>query len=164
MDLPNFSSIGPEIWGRSFWEFLDAIVATFPKDSPSIEHRNAVYELMQSLRYLLPCPVCRKHYYDFIQRNSLDHALLTRKTFITFYFLLKKDVAGRTGKNFPFKTPDDLWQNMVRRLKLVKSTPVSPMTLQQTQPTGKKPFRVPTRIYNNNQNSSNVKKGCGCKK
>lgn len=163
MDLPTFSSIGPEIWGRSFWEFLDAIVATFPKDSPSIEHRNAVYEMIQSLRYLLPCPVCRKHYCDFLQRNSIDHALLTRKTFIEFYFLLKKDVAGRTGKNFAFKNPDELWQNIVRRLKLAKTSSNLPTTLQTTQPSTKRPFRVPTRIHNNNQNLS-VKKGCGCKK
>lgn len=165
MDLPNFPSVGPEIWGRSFWEFLDAIVATFPRDNPAIEHRNAVYELMQSLRFLLPCPVCRKHYCDFLQRNPLDHALLSRKTLIEFYFLLKKDVAGRTGKNLAFKNPDDLWQYIVRRLKLARTTATSPATLQASQISStKKPFRVPTRIHNNNQNLNNLKKGCGCKK
>ena len=163
MDLPTFSSIEPDVWGRSFWEFLDAIVATFPKDSPSIDHRNAVYEMMQSLRYLLPCPECRKHYCNFIQRNPLDHALLSRKSLLEYYFLLKTDVASRTGKNLPVKTPDDMWQYMVRRLKLVKATAVSPQVLRASQPTPKKPFRVPTRIHNNQQNTV-TKKGCGCKK
>lgn len=158
MDLPTFSAIGPEVWGRSYWEFLDAIVATFPKDNPPVDHRNAVYDLLNSLRFLLPCPTCRKHYADFLQKHSLDQALICRKTLVEFYFLLKRDVSHRTNKNSTLRNPDELWQTIIRRMKLAKPTSAS---LQVT--TAKQPFRVPARVYNNAA-SATVKKGCGCKK
>ena len=164
MDLPTFSSIGPEIWGRPFWEFLDAIVATYPKDNPSPEQRKAVYDLLQSLRYLLPCPICRQHYNEFIQRHPLDTALVSRKSFVDFYFLLKKDVALRTNKGFQFGSPPDLWQFILRKLKLVRINPQNPRVPQPiTKSPVNKPFRVPARL-NNALLQTQAKKGCGCGK
>lgn len=159
MDHPTFSSVAPEIWGRSFWEFLDTIVATFPKDHPTPEHRIAVYDLMLSLRSLLPCPNCRRHYVEFINRNNLDNALISRKTFVEFYFLLKRDIAMRTHKNFLFKNPDELFINITRRLKLTKPGPINTTANAQAN---KNSFRVPTRVR---VNAPSAKlKGCACGK
>ena len=182
MDLPTFSSIGPEIWGRSFWEFLDAIIATYPRENPSAEQQNAVRDLLQSLRYVLPCPTCRKHYNDFIQTHSLDQALTSRRSLLDFYFTLKRDIAVRTGKGFAFTSPDDLWLNITRRLRLVRNVPaqmartlpaptkatIQPTRLammhkQQPDPPGKPVFRVPARM-NNAAAKAVIKKGCGCGK
>jgi len=182
MDLPTFSSIGPEIWGRSFWEFLDAIIATYPRENPSAEQHAAVRDLLQSLRYVLPCPTCRKHYNDFIQTHPLDQALVSRRSLLDFYFTLKKDIAVRTGKGFAFTSPDDLWWNITRRLKIVSNVPAqmarapSVPTIATVQPNRlsiikkpapslptKKVFRVPARM-NNAAAKAIVKKGCGCGK
>lgn len=156
MDHPTFSSIDPEVWGRSFWEFLDSIVATFPKDNPSVEHRNAVYDLLQSLRVLLPCPTCRKHYCDFLQRHQpLEHVLVSRRSLVEFYYSLKKDVSDRTHKNMPVRNPEDMWQTMTRRMKLM-TRPGLPNNAAKT------PFRVPARV--NNAPIKLPKKGCNCGK
>lgn len=164
MDLPTFQSIGPEIWGRSFWEFLDAIVATYPRENPSAEQRAATHDLLMSLRYLLPCPTCRKHYQDFIDTHPLDAALSSRRSLMDFYFTLKKDISARTGKNLPFSSTDDLWQNMTRRLRLVRNVPTTqPNRLQKPATNGKSVFRVPTRATNAAAKAI-VKKGCGCGK
>ena len=184
MDLPTFSSIGPEIWGRSFWEFLDAIIATYPRENPSAEQHAAVRDLLQSLRYVLPCPTCRKHYNDFVQTHPLDQALASRRSLLEFYFTLKKDIAIRTGKGFAFSSPDDLWLNITRRLRLVPNVPAQmarvqppaptrtppiqptrlPMMQRAAAPPAKKPvFRVPARM-NNAAAKAIVKKGCGCGK
>lgn len=148
MDLPTFPSIGPEIWGRSFWEFLDAIIATYPRENPSTEHRGALYNLLHSLQHLLPCPTCRKHYQEFLHTRPLD--LSSRKSLMEFYFTLKRDIAVRTGKPFPFRSPDELWHNITRRLRLARNGPIA---------TPKPIFRVPGRV---NQLATATKKGCGC--
>lgn len=157
MDLPTFPSIGPEVWGRSFWEFLDAIIATYPRENPSAEHRAAVHDLLRSLQHLLPCPTCRKHYQEFLHTYPLD--LSSRKSLVEFYFTLKRDIAVRTGKPFPFRSPDELWQNITRRLKLVPNRQAP--TLKATG-SGKPPFRVPGRV--SQAATAVVKKGCGCGK
>ena len=182
MDLPTFSSIGPEIWGRSFWEFLDAIVATYPRENPSAEQQNAVRDLLQSLRHVLPCPTCRRHYNEFVHTHPPDAALSSRRSLLGFYFTLKKDIAVRTGKGFAFTSPDDLWWNITRRLRLIPNVPTTPMSRaphvaptrptaqparlpmikqQQQQKPGKPVFRVPARM-NNAAAKAIVKKGCGC--
>lgn len=158
MDVPTVSSIGPDIWGRSFWEFLDAIVATYPRDDPSPEHRKAVLELMQSLQFLLPCPICRKHYSTYLQKNSLEDALQSRYSLLVFYFHLKQEIANRSNKLLPFKTPDELWVTIKRRLKLTTRN------VQPRQMISKQVFRVPGRLKNNNTTTPVVKKGCGCGK
>lgn len=160
MDLPTFSSLGPEIWGRSFWEFLDAIVVTYPRENCSPEHRNATKQMMLSLVHLLPCPVCRKHYSEFLNRHSLDAALNSRRSFVEFYFLLKKDVSGRTKGGLAAKTPDELWTILIRRMKLARPTAAQ---LLLAKPTARQPFRVPARV-GNVASTSLVKKGCGCGK
>lgn len=158
MDLPTFSSVDPKLWGRPFWEFLDCIVATFPKDNPSIEHRNAVYDVLQSLRILLPCPTCRKHYCDFLQRHQpLEQVLLSRRSFIEFYYNLKKDVSERVKKNMIVKNPDDMWKTITRRLRLVKP-PAHPAANHDT----KTLFRTPR--VNNVMISKMPKSGCNCGK
>lgn len=165
MDLPTIPSIGPEVWGRSFWEFLDAIVAIYPKENPSAEQRTAMHDLLQSLQYLLPCPTCRKHYHDFVQTHSLEEALSSRRSLMNFYFLLKKDVSVRTGKGFSFPSPDDLWLSILRRLRLVANTPVARLSVLQKplqKPTGRVPFRVPRRA--SATAAVVTKKGCACGK
>ena len=166
MDLPTFPSIAPEVWGRSFWEFLDAIVAVYPREKPSAEHRAAAQNLFQSLQHLLPCPTCRRHYQEFVRTHPLD--LSSRRSLLDFYFNLKRDIAIRTGKPFPFGSSEDLWQNITRRLRLVRNMPTlapmarTPFTQKAAAArTGRPPFRVPVRA---NATVASVKKGCGCGK
>lgn len=151
MDTVPF--IEPEVWGRSFWEFLDAIIATYPKDDPPPEHRNATYDLLKGLATLLPCPTCRKHYAEFIQRHPIDQALVSRGELVRFYFLLRQDVAGRTRKSMPARSPEELWAFIVRRLRVVPAPAV------RTSATLKQRFRVPSRVANV---SSEPRKGCNC--
>lgn len=156
MDAPTIPFIEPEVWGRSFWEFLDAIVATYPRDDPSPEHRNATYDLLTGLATLLPCPTCRGHYAEFIRRHPVDHALVSRRELLQFYFLLKRDVAGRTRKAAP-RSPDDLWSSILRRMRVASTrSSGTPVARQQ-------PFRVPARVANvGTTTGANVKKGCNC--
>lgn len=152
MDAPTVPFIEPEVWGRSFWEFLDAIVATYPRDNPSPEHRSAAYDLLKGLALLLPCPTCRGHYAEFLQRHSLDHALVSRRDLVRFYFLLRVDVANRTRKNVPARNPDELWTSIVRRMRVATASGSSKIALSKPR------FRVPSRVANTNGN----KPGCNC--
>lgn len=181
MDLPTIVSVGPEIWGRPFWEFLDAIIATYAKDNPSDEQRDAVAGVMNGLRYVLPCPECRAHYNTFLSRHPIENALGSRKSLIEYYFLLKQDVANSKKQNFMFKSPDDLWQFMLRRMKLIEQTPPPQLPLPQPQnnrvvrsirshhhpshsqpqnPTGTQQRRASIR----SANAPPINKGCGCGK
>jgi len=132
----TFTAIDPRLWGKSTWEFLDTIVATYPHEKPSLEHRDAVFTLMDSLAVLLPCPLCREHYKDFRKRNSLSEALNSRDSFIDFYYNFQKEIAERNNTKLRFNNTNDMWKQMAMRLKLVSEpVPMRPTTkpLQQNK-------------------------------
>jgi len=117
----TITAVDPRIWGRSTWEFLDTIVATYPHENPSLEHKHSVLSLMDSLLILLPCPTCRNHYKEFRKNHSLIDALQSRSTFISFYYKFQKDVADRNHTTLRFQDENDMWRKIATRLRLASA-------------------------------------------
>ncbi len=51
----------PEVWGPFFWHTIHIVALGYP-EKPTYAHKKAAKEFFESLQYLLPCEVCRKHY------------------------------------------------------------------------------------------------------
>ena len=51
----------PNIWGPGAWTFLHSITFQYP-ESPSDMEKQKYYVFFNSLKNVLPCPVCRGHY------------------------------------------------------------------------------------------------------
>lgn len=51
----------PEVWGPIFWHTIHIVAMGYP-EKPSYSHKKAAKEFFESLIFLLPCDVCRKHY------------------------------------------------------------------------------------------------------
>jgi len=57
----------PEVWGSSAWVFLHCVAGTFP-ENPTAEDRSKYRQFFSTLRDVLPCVLCRKHYGAFLRR------------------------------------------------------------------------------------------------
>jgi hypothetical protein len=51
----------PEVWGPLFWHTIHIVALGYP-ETPSYAHKKAAKEFFESLAFLIPCDVCRKHY------------------------------------------------------------------------------------------------------
>jgi hypothetical protein len=51
----------PEVWGPLFWHTIHIVALGYP-ENPSYAHKKAAKEFFDSLAFLIPCDVCRKHY------------------------------------------------------------------------------------------------------
>ena len=51
----------PEVWGPFFWHTIHITALGYP-EKPTYAHKKAAKEFFESLQYLIPCEVCRKHY------------------------------------------------------------------------------------------------------
>lgn len=60
--------------------------------------------LLASLRYSLPCPVCKKHFSDYYATHPISE--YTRPAVRKWLFDLHQQVNGRTDKVFPFTIED----------------------------------------------------------
>ena len=85
------------IWGPHFWFVLHTITFNYPL-KPNYEDKKQTLNFLQSLQYILPCNVCRKHYKRHLKTDPPNKHLKNRDTFIKWMIDLHNDVNGETGK------------------------------------------------------------------
>ena len=82
-------------WGPKLWQFLHACSFAFP-ESPTPDQTEAFRKLLEALRVLLPCPLCRDHYNTFLEENPAPATCGSelQKWLVDFH----NDVNTRIGK------------------------------------------------------------------
>lgn len=120
-NIPTQEKIPPHLWGKSAWDFMDALVLTYPRENPPIARRNAMYNYFESLSELLPCPDCRHHYQEYLSKHPLHVALSSRKTLLDFYYDLRNEVNVRNTGRPVFRSVSDLWSQVLIKFQVVQN-------------------------------------------
>ena len=71
-------NIPPTVWGPFFWHTMHIVALGYPKE-PSYAHKKAAKEFFESLQFLIPCPICREHYSQFLQEQAITPSLDRRE-------------------------------------------------------------------------------------
>lgn len=87
----------PESWGPFFWHTIHIAALGYPSD-PSYAHKKAAKEFFESLKTLIPCPVCRDHYVAHLEKNPLTPHLDRRSDLFRWTVVLHNDVNTMLGK------------------------------------------------------------------
>ena len=90
--------IPPEIWGPIFWSTLH-IVSLAYSDQPTYAEKRAAKQFYQSMALLLPCPMCRKHFDEILQRMPVESWLDNRESLIEWVWKAHNLVNARLGKS-----------------------------------------------------------------
>ena len=85
------------IWGPHLWFVLHTITFNYPL-KPTKEDISNYNDFLVSIKHVLPCSVCRKHYKRHLKENSPKKALKSRDNFIKWMIDLHNEVNGETGK------------------------------------------------------------------
>lgn len=90
------------IWGPNLWMILhsaaERIGSQVLKRLPNEEAR--IWNgLLASFRFSLPCPLCKRHYTEFISSHPLP--LITREGIRNWLYILHTQVNDRTAKSTP---------------------------------------------------------------
>lgn len=91
------------IWGPALWMILHSACERI--NSKNEESRIWI-GLLQSLRYSLPCPQCKRHYTAYMK--GVPFGLITKENIRRWLYLLHEQVNGRTDK--PSFSPNQLEQ------------------------------------------------------
>lgn len=89
--------IPPETWGPFFWHTIH-IVALGYSTNPSYNEKKSAKEFFESLRFLIPCPVCRDHYNAHLEKYPLTPHLDKRSDLFKWTILLHNEVNKTLGK------------------------------------------------------------------
>ena len=88
----------PTIWGPNAWVFIHSIAYTYPK-YPTSKEKLDHYNFFISLKHVLPCKLCRKHYTQSLNTGQkLRQALGSQSTLIDWVIELHNEINKSNGK------------------------------------------------------------------
>ena len=91
MNLP------PNSWGPFFWHTMHIVALGYPTN-PTYINKKAAKEFYESLRFILPCSVCKEHYSTFINEMPVTPFLDTRQDLFKWTVMLHNKVNQSLGK------------------------------------------------------------------
>lgn len=80
----NGSSYDPDAFGPAFWFTLHNSAGTYP-NRPTRVIQQSMKELLTNLPLLVPCVVCKEHFYNFIKHSDLDNATANRENLFRYF-------------------------------------------------------------------------------
>lgn len=84
-------------WGPSGWHFIHAVMMTSP-ETLTIQQRQDMKAFLLLFGKHLPCPKCRMHFAEFLQRELRDERLATRDSLAALMNDCHNEVNRRNGK------------------------------------------------------------------
>jgi len=94
-----FPSIGmsPDVWGPIFWTTMHIVTLGY-SENPTNEEQKSAVEFFRSFTYMLPCPICRTHYSQFMKDVPVEDHVGSRQDLIHWLFDLHNKVNVQLGK------------------------------------------------------------------
>ena len=87
----------PDIWGPHFWYILHIISFDYPL-RPTEYDKRVFHDFYSSLKDIIPCEKCRKHYRTHINKYPLTPHLDTRDTLVKWVIQVHNFVNASLGK------------------------------------------------------------------
>jgi len=103
--------IPPEVWGPFFWYTIHITALGYPTE-PAYAHKKAAKEFFESLRFLIPCPICRDHYTQHLEKYPIVSHLDRRSDLFRWTILLHNEV-NKTLKK-PVFTEAEVLKHLTR--------------------------------------------------
>ena len=69
----------PELWGPKLWYFLHTISFEY-EPTPNSKNEYAIF--FNSLKHIIPCNTCKKHYEEFLIDNPVENSLDSKDSII----------------------------------------------------------------------------------
>ena len=91
------SGVTMDHWGPAAWNTLHVFAHTAPRVLDASQ-REDMRALLHAFARHLPCPRCRRHFVEFLDRRLDDEALSTRERLVALLNDAHNEVNVRTGK------------------------------------------------------------------
>ena len=101
--------MGPSVWGPIFWTMMHITTLGYP-DIPTDQEKQAAVDFFESLRYTIPCPICKQHYSDNLNESPVRHAVGSKQALIRWLFNIHNKV------NEQLKKPQLSWEDFIRQM------------------------------------------------
>jgi hypothetical protein len=102
----------PNIWGPSFWYILHTISFHYP-EKPSEYQKRVFHDFFNSLKDVLPCDKCKKHYVKYVTEYPISPHLDKKTNLIKWLIDVHNFVNLSLNKNtMTYEEVGKLYNNM----------------------------------------------------
>ena len=98
--------MGPSVWGPIFWRTMHLVTIGYPS-IPNEEEQQAAIAFFESLKLMIPCPICKEHYKENSQKFPVRDAVDNKQKLIRWLFDLHNTINEQLGK------PKITWREFV---------------------------------------------------
>ena len=128
--MNQFPPIGmsPNVWGPFLWTTMHIVSLGYPA-TPSQEEKDNAVRFYESLKTMIPCPICQEHYKQILEELPIAAAVKSRDTLINWVFAVHNKVNVQLGK--PEKSFDQYVADM-RALSSMSHTTIGPSSVFQS--------------------------------
>lgn len=85
--------ISPDTWGPVVWDALHYVSLGYPETNPSVNVKQAAFEFLSSLPFLLPCSTCRDHLAQTYENElPLTPSIFESKQAFGTYIVMLRDL------------------------------------------------------------------------
>lgn len=96
----NAVYLDPDIWGAKFWFVIESVLLSL--DIFDIQSVENTFLFLSSLKHTIPCPTCRQHYQNYMQKNDIQDVFKSKKKLFFWIFKLQNQIKKRTNRK-PFR-------------------------------------------------------------
>jgi hypothetical protein len=105
----NTIALPPSVWGPIFWNTIHIVTLGYSKH-PTSEEQDHMRMFFESLKTVIPCPVCREHYKEHLKTMPIEPALKGRAELVEYAWTLHNKVNEMLEK--PHFTQEQFIQHM----------------------------------------------------
>ena len=87
----------PKVWGPKLWFSLHTMTFNYP-DNPTPHHKQIYNNFFETLKFVIPCDVCSKHYTEHLKNNPIMPNLNNKESLVKWLIDLHNEVNKSLGK------------------------------------------------------------------
>ena len=89
--------MSPDVWGPIFWATMHVATLGYPVN-PNEHEQAAAIQFYESLKVMIPCPICREHYSMNLETMPIKDAVKGRDELINWAFNIHNSVNKQLDK------------------------------------------------------------------
>lgn len=128
--------ISPNRWGPTIWDTLHYVSLGYPETNPSEDVRQAAFEFLSALPFLLPCSICREHLAEtYLFEMPLERRVFDSRQSLGEYIVALRDLVKRKHAcpecpfSGPHTFPVDVEKRLLGKPLLLRNQCLEPVTL-----------------------------------
>ena len=123
----------PKQWGPSIWYLIHSIAYAIDNDDYFIKNRGSYFKFYSTLRKIIPCPICRKHFNNIMKKRDINNCK-TKSSMINWTISKHNKVNKRLKKKQINRNKADILYNKIELPKIIKSIDILTFNTQRNLP------------------------------